>query len=137
LRRYTKGGGGGGAGGAGGSNCRARAVVVYLHGNATDLGRMVQVEAMESKLKPPGTNRLKLKYNIESTAFQTLLSKLSCAATPGRHRGGGQGAGARAGVPRHRAGVPRLRRQRRQPDGTAAQAEPMKPVLKPRLELSS
>ena len=45
--------------------------------HARDPGRAVQVHPMRPKFKPPGIQRLKLKYDL-------LLSNLICAATPRR-----------------------------------------------------
>ena len=41
----------------------------------------MQVERMKPMLKAPGTERLKLVF---MDCFQVLLSKITCAATPGR-----------------------------------------------------
>jgi len=46
---------------------------------ANTRGRLVQVDPVKPKLKPPGIKRLKLSMIY---CFQVLLSKLTCAATP-------------------------------------------------------
>jgi hypothetical protein len=70
------------------------------------LGRAVQVDPMQSKLKPPGTNGLKLKCDL--FCFQLLLSNSTCAATARCRDLGLLGLAAAAGP--HPARLRRLQR---------------------------
>jgi hypothetical protein len=79
-----------------------------VHLSCYGLGRPVLVDPMRPKLKPPGTKRLKLRYDEPLT---NLLSISTCAAIPGR------GAGRRLVLPgvcgRRGAGRGVARRRRR------------------------
>ena len=86
--------------------CRHGARRLVLH-----LGEAVQVESMKPKLKPPGTQRLKLKW-------ETLLSKYAFKFNLRRYIWGAQQQ------------VEQGETRTRSPCGRAVQIDPIEPTLK-------
>jgi len=96
-----------GGGGGGGRVLRGA-------GRGGQRGRAVQVHPMKSKLKPPGTKRLKLKCDImlSTSAFKFNLRRYSEEILAGYARHAARPADAAA-------------------LGWAVQVDPIKPTLKP------